>query len=174
MKIFLNPGHGGTDCGACSKHGIKEADIALNIVNLLAQKLKLNGYPYCIYQQKNTYFEISKEENKSGATLFISVHCNSATSPNAKGVEVLYRTDSGKTRADIMQKELVKSTGLTSRGIKLRTDLHVLNRTKAPAILIELAFLSNEKEEKMLKENPEKFVQGIWEAIKIYNKEKLL
>ena len=174
MKIFLNAGHGGTDCGACSKNGTKEADITLKIVNLLAKKLKLNGYPYCIYQQKNSYFEISKEENSSGATLFISIHCNSATSSSAKGVEVLYRTESGKIRADIMQKELVKSTGLTNRGIKLRTDLHVLNRTKAPAILIELAFLSNENEEKMLRENPEKFVQGIWNAIKIYNKERLL
>ena len=35
MKIFLNAGHGGTDCGACSKNGTKEADITLKIVNLL-------------------------------------------------------------------------------------------------------------------------------------------
>lgn len=174
MKIFLNAGHGGTDSGACSKSGTRECDITLNVVNLLAEKLKLNGYPYQIYQQKKTYFEISKEENKSGATLFISVHCNSCANDTAHGVEVLYSSPKGKERAKIMQEQLIKSTGLTDRGIKERKDLHVLNRTNAPAILIELAFLSNKTEEKMLKEHPEKFVQGIWESIKIYNKEKML
>lgn len=38
---------------------------------MLLNRLKLNGYPVQLYQQGATYFEISREENKSGATLFI-------------------------------------------------------------------------------------------------------
>lgn len=176
MRIFINAGHGGSDCGAVSKSGTKEADIALKVSNILIDRLKLNGYPITFYQQKKTYTEISNEENKSGATLFISIHCNSSVNSMAHGVEVLYNTYSvkGKQFAEIMQNELVKRTGLTNRGVKARSDLHVLNRTKAPAILVEMAFISNPAEEKLLKENPKMFADSIWEAIKIYNQKGML
>lgn len=176
MKIFINPGHGNTDPGVVSKNGIKESDIAATIGTMLMNRLKLNGYPVQYYQQKNGYFEISKEENRSGANLFISIHCNGATSPQAHGVEVLYCEGSqkGKELATIMQQRLVAATGLTDRGIKPRTDLHVLNRTKAPAILIETAFLSNTAEEMKLVYNPEIFVNAMWDAIKLYRVNKLI
>lgn len=176
MKIFLNPGHGGTDPGACSKSGTKESVVATKVAGILEARLKLNGYPVQVYQQKKTYFEISKEENKSGATCFISIHCNSSTNLNAHGCEVLYCTGSakGKELATITQAELVKATRLFNRGIKPRNDLHVLNRTKAPAILVELAFISNPTEEKLLIEKPEIFANAIWEAIKKFKDKNLI
>lgn len=169
MKIFINPGHGGNDPGAVSKNGLKESEVCANICNILANKLKVNGYSYQLYQQKCSLFEVSKEENKSNATLFISVHCNSAANSSAEGVETWYFRNSilGYKIAQIMQKELTKNLGLKNRGVKSSDNLHVLKRTKATAILIELAFISNEKEEKMLKEKPELFANAIWEGIKI-------
>lgn len=176
MKIFLNPGHGGTDPGAVSKSGTKESDITAKVAEILAARLKLNWYPVQVFQQSKNVYEVSKEENKSGATLFISIHCNSHTSSTANGTEVLYQKYSikGGQLAKIMQEQLIKATGLSNRGIKPRENLHVLNKTKAPAILIELAFISNRKEEKLLKEQPELFAGAIWEAIKIYKKEGLI
>lgn len=174
MKIFLNAGHGGTDPGAVSKNGTKEAEITAKIVDLLIKKLKINGYAFEAFQQRNSYFEISKVENKSKATLFISIHCNAATSPQANGVEVLFQEQSqkGKAFAKIFQTELIKKTRLANRGIKPRKDIHVLNRTIAPAVLIETAFITNPKEEEMLKNKPEIFADAIFEAIKILNKNK--
>lgn len=168
MKIFINPGHGGTDPGAVSKKGTKESEICAMICQILADKLKVNGYSFEIFQQKKTYLEISEEENKSGADLFISVHCNSSTSATAHGVETLYLPTStkGKKIAEIMQGELIKTTKLTDRGIKPRNDLHVLKRTKATAILIECAFISNPKEEALLKSKPDLFANAIFEGIK--------
>ncbi len=176
MKIFLNAGHGGNDPGAVGKSGLKEKDVAARVVKILEERLVLNGYPVQTYQEKYRYTEVSKEENKSGATLFISIHCNSAANPNAYGTEVLYypTSNKGKELAQILQKELTKSTGLYNRGIKPRGDLHVLKSTKAPAILAELAFISNVNEEKLLKEKPEIFANAIWEAIKIYKTKGLL
>lgn len=170
MKIFLNAGHGGNDPGAVSKSGTKEAEITEKICSILATRLKANYYPVEVYQQNASVYEVSRVENKSGATCFISIHCNSHTNPEAHGVETLYCPASakGKELAEIMQNILVRGTGLSNRGIKPRVDLHVLNRTKAPAILIELAFISNPKEEKLLKESPEIFASAIWEAIKTY------
>lgn len=176
MKIFLNAGHGGTDPGACSKSGTREADITAKICSILGARLKANYYPVEIYQQNSSVFEVSRVENKSGATCFISIHCNASTNPLAHGVETLYCSTStkGKQLAEIMQDCLVKGTGLSNRGIKPRTDLHVLNRTKAPAILVETAFISNKNEETILKIKPEIFASAIWEAIKIYNSRGLI
>ena len=168
MKIFINPGHGGKDPGVVSKHGICESDVASIIGTMLLNRLKLNGYPVQLYQQKDSYFEISKEENKSAATLFISIHCNGVTDPKAHGIETLYceGSEKGKKIAEIMQQELINATGLTDRGAKPRKDLHVLNRTNAPAILIETAFLSNPEEETLLTLQPGIFANAIWEGIK--------
>lgn len=176
MKIFLNPGHGGADPGACSKSGTKEAAICETICSILGKRLKLNYYPVEIYQQKNSVFEVSKVENISNSTCFISIHCNAAAASSAHGVEVLYCQGSkkGEQLAKIALEHLVKTTGLTNRGIKPRSDLHVLNRTKAPAILIETAFISNPAEEKLLKEQPELFSNAIWEAIKEFKQKGLI
>ena len=172
--IFINAGHGGADPGAVSKNGTKEADITKKVCDILCERLKLNYYPFVFYQEKNNVYQVSREENKTKSCLFISVHCNSATKKEANGVEVLYKSNRGKELAKIMQEELIKATKLYNRGIKYRDNLHVLNRTKAPAILIELAFISNPEEEKLLKNNPELFANAIWEAIKIYKTNSLI
>lgn len=176
MKIFINAGHGGVDPGACSKQGIKESDVAASIALAVVNRLKLNGYPVEYFQQKESHFEIAPVENKSGATCFISIHCNSFSNETANGIEVLYCKGSkkGERLAQIMKEELIYSTRLANRGIKAREDLTVLNRTKAPAILIELGFISNPNDLRAIVETPEKFVNGIWEAIKTYNEAKLI
>lgn len=168
MKIFINAGHGGTDPGAVSKKGTKEKDITKNIGAMLVFELIKNGFDVEFYQQKKSVNEVSKVENASKSDLFISLHCNAATSTSANGVEVLYYPTSakGKECALAVQNGLIKATKLKDRGIKPRSDLSVLKRTLACAILIELAFISNLEEEKMLIENPEIFVEGIIKGIK--------
>lgn len=176
MKIFINAGHGGTDPGACSKEGIKESEVAASIALAVVNRLKLNGYPVEYFQQKENHFEIASEENKSGATCFISIHCNAHTSESANGIEVLYckGSEKGERLAQIMKEELCYFTRLASRGIKPREDLTVLNRTKAPAILIELGFLSNPNDLRKIVQTPEAFVNAIWAAIKTYKEAKLI
>ena len=168
MKIFINAGHGGKDTGAVSKNGTKESEITKKVSSLLACKLIQGGYDIEYFKQKTSYTDVSQAENTSKSDLFISIHCNSAASASANGVEVLYYPNStkGKNCALEVQKELVKITKLKDRGIKARNDLHVLKRTKAVAILVELAFLSNPAEEKLLIENPDIFANAIFEGIK--------
>lgn len=176
MKIFINAGHGGADPGAVSKNGTKEKDITKNVAALLVYELIQKGYEVEFFQQKRNVTEVSAAESTSNSDLFISLHCNSVNNPEANGVEVLYYTKSkkGKAIAQTIQNALLSMTKLKDRHIKARDDLHILKRTLAPAILIELAFLSNEKEEKMLLENPEVFVKGILSGIEeVKNKKDL-
>lgn len=62
MKIFINPGHGGNDPGAVSKNGLKESEVCANICNILANKLKVNGYSYQLYQQNAVFLRFQKKK----------------------------------------------------------------------------------------------------------------
>ncbi|HIS89388.1 TPA: N-acetylmuramoyl-L-alanine amidase [Candidatus Avigastranaerophilus faecigallinarum] len=167
MKIFINPGHGGSDPGAISKSGVKEAVIAAEISSKLNNILINSGYKTELFQQKNSVLEVTRKECTSNSDLFISIHCNSHVNPSANGVEVLYFPSSikGKKYAEIMQQALVNITKLKNRGIIPRNNLYVLKATKAPAILIELAFLSNSKEELLLKNNQDLFINALFTGI---------
>lgn len=167
FKIFINAGHGGTDPGAVSKKGTKEADITRKVSSLLACQLIQKGFNVEFFQQNKTLSEITKVENNSNSDLFISIHCNSFSDSKANGVEVLHYPNSTKgiKLAKLVQNELVDATTLHDRGIKARSDLHVLKRTKATAILIELAFLSNPEEEKLLLDEPKIFADAIAKGI---------
>ncbi|MBP3970000.1 N-acetylmuramoyl-L-alanine amidase [Bacillus sp. WL1] len=79
--------------------------------------------------------------NSHDVDLVISYHLN-AYDGKANGVEVLYFDQ--KDLAAKVSAQLAKDIGWSNRGAKKRTDLYVLNETKAPAILIELGFIDNE------------------------------
>ncbi len=90
--------------------------------------MKLNGYQFKVYQQKDSLYDISKESNKYGADIFISIHCNSAVDPKANGTETWYYKYSikGGQIAKVMQEELIRHLGLRDRGIKSNETFHVL------------------------------------------------
>lgn len=89
--------------------------------------------------------------NDWDADYFISIHCNSAASAQAHGMETYaYKHGSqGEKLARAVHGELVKACGLTDRGVKF-ANYYVLRKTSMPAILTELAFISNSNEERLL------------------------
>jgi len=74
--------------------------------------------------------------------------------------------DQSKTLAGNIQSELVKAIGLTNRGVK-NSPFYVVKNSEMPAVLIELGFLSNPTEEKLLgsSEFQKKAAQGIYRGI---------
>lgn len=172
MKIFINAGHGGLDPGAVSNYMTKEKDITRTVAASLAAMLIEKGYNIEFFQQKENVNEVVEVEKGSSSCLFISLHCNSAANALAGGVEVLYYPTSGtgKALAGVLSKSISETLELKNRGAKPRKDLRVLNGTKAPAVLIELAFLSNPKEEELLIKEPYSFAAGIMKGIHKWEK----
>ena len=173
--IVIDAGHGGIDGGASATHGFttfKEATIALQISLKLKSYLEIGGYNVHMTRTTDTYVELvdrAKFANNIMADLFISVHCNSFTSPSATGVEVLYteksmdssvrdelismgyedpeinkqnRINQSKSLATIISKNLADSIGLVNRGAKSQ-NINVLRNTIMPAVLVECGFISN-------------------------------
>ncbi|MFB6589707.1 N-acetylmuramoyl-L-alanine amidase [Bacillus thuringiensis] len=106
--------------------------------------------------QSQNLNNIIRKSNSHAVDLVISFHLN-ASNGNGQGVEVLYYDQ--KDLAAKISAQLAKDIGWRDRGAKQRTDLAVLNGTKAPAILIELGFIDNESD--MAKWNVDKIANSI-------------
>lgn len=98
--------------------------------------------------------------NSHSVDLVISFHLN-AYNGSANGVEVCYYDQ--QSLAARVSAQLSKDIGWSNRGAKQRTDLYVLNSTKAPAILIELGFIDNEAD--MAKWDVDKIANSIVYAL---------
>jgi N-acetylmuramoyl-L-alanine amidase len=174
--IIIDPGHGGSDPGAVSE-GVEEKDVNFKIASSLFIKLNDNGYKAKLTRTNDSFIDLYDRvnlANKMKADLFVSIHNNSAFSPEAEGTETLYFPDSqeGQALARLIQNELVIYLKRTDRGIKPRGDLVVLKYTNMPAVLVECAFLSNPVERKLLQEKEFRAltVKAIYQGIDKYLK----
>ena len=94
-KIVIDPGHGGKDSGTMGTKRYKQYEKHI----ALAVSLKLGDYIAkafpdieVVYTRKTDVFlelrERTELANQSDADLFISIHCDGFTSPNASGASV--------------------------------------------------------------------------------------
>ncbi|MBO5797586.1 MAG: N-acetylmuramoyl-L-alanine amidase, partial [Clostridia bacterium] len=103
------------------------------------------------------------DANAWGADYFISLHANASDIPSASGTEALvYRL--GTTAAALGQSLLtgvMDATGLPDRGVTARPELYVLRRTRMPAVLMELGFITNGGDAALMADAPGLFAQGL-------------
>ena len=154
-RIVIDAGHGGKDPGAVnnSKH---EAIAALAIAKKVGTLLKEKGYTVKYTRSTDKYLSLSercKISNQFDADAFISIHLNAAANKEASGIETWRYANVGdttRTLAKEVQTELIAATGARDRGVKTSTTFYVLKHTKAPAVLVEAGFISNNEEAKLL------------------------
>jgi N-acetylmuramoyl-L-alanine amidase len=159
MTIVLDPGHGGKDPGASnSSAGVYEKNMALQSSLLLKKELEKEGFKVYMTRSTDQYislYERANMANELNADLFISMHINAHTKSSVKGVEVLYNPYS-TLHSEVLAKnildELVSNLGAVNRGIVGRPNLIVIRETAMPAALVELGFISNSDEVKLLQQ----------------------
>ncbi|QGU93955.1 hypothetical protein GOM49_01335 [Clostridium bovifaecis] len=174
-KVALDAGHGGTDPGAIGPNGIKEKDITLAVTLKLGAILEKQGIEVVYTRTNDTAAWLNSSEtrlktrvdiaNNANVDYFVSIHANSVDgSPTTSGIETYYyrETTSGIPLATNIQSELISKLGAKDRGIK-SSGLYVVKYTNAPAVLVELEFISNPQKEAML--NDPVYQQKYAEAI---------
>ncbi|MBC7325916.1 MAG: N-acetylmuramoyl-L-alanine amidase, partial [Moorella sp. (in: Bacteria)] len=186
-KIVLDPGHGtdpeGPDPGAIGPSGVQEKDVNLAIALKLAALLKEAGVDvYLTRNGENTPYTLAGRAyyaNDVGADLFISIHANASYSSTAAGTSTYFYappdTILGQQRverqrlATAIQQALVASVGRQDLGVK-EANFSVLRNTDMPSVLVEMAFISNPTEEKLLASPAfqAKVAEGIFKGIKMY------
>ena len=160
-RYSLHGGHNSIVQGA-NFGNRKEHVLDRQVKDAVAAKLRSLGHT--VYDdtdevgatQSQNLNNIIRNSNSHAVDLVISFHLN-ASDGNGQGVEVLYYDQ--KDLAAKISAQLAKDIGWRDRGAKQRTDLAVLNGTKAPAILIELGFIDNESD--MAKWNVDKIANSV-------------
>jgi N-acetylmuramoyl-L-alanine amidase len=151
MNVTINGGHyPGIDPGAVGATGLQEAVVVREIMQLVAGYLRPVGYTV-LEVQENGLYQIAAAAKKFGAQIFVSIHCNAAANSTAKGTETYCYSFGGQSEklAQCVQKQVVDSLGTVDRGVKT-ANFYVLRATECPAALVELAFISNPDDEKLL------------------------
>ena len=162
MKIAIDAGHGKEgDPGAVGPSGLKEADVTLALAGILSNYLICLGQEALILSRDLFSGERAVQAQKEKCDALISLHTN-AGSAQAKGIEVWFAhgNEEGRRLASSILGVLTSETGAVSRGIKDDADwrpstdwtggMGILRNFPGAAVLIELLFISNPVEEKLL------------------------
>jgi len=151
MTIVLDAGHGGYDTGAPGPRTL-EKNHTLYLIQRVAGDLRARGANVLLTRSGDYFVTLQGRvdfANTRRADLFISIHNNSSDNRAARGTETFYSTAQSVGLAREIHKELLKATGCPNRGIS-QARLFVTRKTWMPSVLLEVAFVSNPREEDYL------------------------
>lgn len=164
--IALDAGHGGSDTGAIGPTGVTEKGVTLRVAKALQKLLQAEGAT--VLMTRTTDTEVSPKKanasdveelqarcdvgNDGNADIFISMHMDSFTNSTPSGTTGYYYTKGSKASqrlAQYVSEGVVTALGTGNRGNK-SCNFYVVKHTDMPATLVEMAFISNDKEEKLM------------------------
>ncbi len=177
--VVIDAGHGGKDPGAPGCDGKTwEDDINLDIVLHLKELLDNDPDIKAFYTRTaSTYPSLDDRvalANGVDADLFISVHCNASTSKEGNGTEALYSTTQGlgngfnsESLARLCVANLASALGTKLRGIVSGDDIRIIRNSKVPVTLLEVCFISNKNDLKLIKDenNRKNAAKAIYDSI---------
>ena len=145
--VVIDPGHGGSDCGA-TRNGIYEKNITLDVSKRVAELLKKKGYEVVMTRSSDQTVSLQERveisENVS-PDVFVSIHVNSSNSEAPNGLETHYYKDNSLMLAKTVHASMLNHIKVNNRGL-FKSKFYVINHTTAPAILVEIGFISNSAE----------------------------
>ena len=168
--IVIDPGHGGVDGGAVSKDGLIEKEITLKISMFLRDFLQESGAYVVMTRETDTDLaqsqtnKLSKRKaedlmkrvhliKEKKASAVISIHLNAFPQSRYAGAQTFYHParDQNKRLASFIQYALIHQLENTNRIPKPKEDVYLLKESPVPTALVEVGFLSNPQETKLLR-----------------------
>lgn len=161
--IAIDAGHGGSDPGAIGPTNYMEKTATLAVAKRVQALLEQAGARVIMTRQDDRDVfgpkasdveELNARStvaNNRKADVFLSIHMNAFTDPSVGGTSTYYyqKTKYDSMLAQALQTSLVEAGKLQDRRVN-QANFYVIKRTRMPAALIELAFISNPDEEKLL------------------------
>jgi len=182
IKIYIDQGHNPRNPNSGAEgNGYREQDITYSVGIELAALLNANQN-FEVLTSRKTPSEILgtsnatslrtrvDEANNWGADYFISIHTNASVIPSAEGTEgYVYSFNSpAKEFSRSIVDEISSISGFPNRGIFENPAFYVLRKTRMPATLIELGFITNKEEADLMASRPQLFAEGIYNGILKY------
>ena len=168
--VILDAGHGGIDGGAVSCTGKTESGINLEIALKLEPLFGLMGYDTRMIRREDISIHTGgdtiaqkkmsdlKERvrivNDTPGGFLISIHQNTFQDSRYSGAQVFFaQTEGSRAMADAVQQRLAYALDPSNtRKCKPSTGVYLMEHIERPGILVECGFLSNLREESMLRD----------------------
>ena len=157
-NIMLDPAHGGHDDkgneGYC---GSQEKDINLAICLYLEEELQKLGASVYMTRKEDEQIPIMQRAAMANAIkdldFFISIHQNHFKYPCISGSEIYYYRGDKEARdlGKVIMDEIFTDLGLINRGVK-RAEFFLLRDVNVSSLHIEVAYISNPRDESLLVE----------------------
>ncbi|MGI6263495.1 MAG: N-acetylmuramoyl-L-alanine amidase family protein [Succiniclasticum sp.] len=162
-NITIDPGHGGSDPGAIGLKGNKEKTSTLAISNYLRQYLEERGAKvsmtrttdvdvYGPYASGHDELQARVDvASRNKADVFVSIHHNANNNRSIGGIGTYYypKTSYDSRLARLVQAQMMKATQMNNYGTP-QANFYVVKRSSMPAVLCEIGFISNQREEKLI------------------------
>ena len=145
--------------------GLREGDLNLRVALRLRSLLERAGVRVVLTRTKTAGTSMgniarARIANRANAALFLRIHADGSTDPSARGTHTLHPalrkgwTDDvyaeSRRAAQIVQRELRASLGFPDRGLQERSDFTGFNWADVPVILVEMGFMTNRTEDRLL------------------------
>jgi bla regulator protein BlaR1 len=162
--VFIDPGHGGTDDGAVysppESPEVKEKELNLAIALRLAELLEQSGIQVVMTRQDDSTVQLDERidmVNSSQAALLVSIHQDFAPDETANGTTTYYylsdnmpaKEVTSEKAAQVLQANLMQHLDTQDRGTRT-AKLRMLSDTQIPAVMTNIAYLSNESDREKL------------------------
>ena len=155
LTIAVDAGHGGENIGATGiATMIKEKEYTLLIAKELEKVLKQKKAKVIMTRAKDTalsMYERITSLSKANPDLLISIHLNSSSKDSISGVSTYYRYIGFRPLSQAILKSMLQ-TGLNEFGNVGNFNFSLNGPTDYPNCLVEVAFLSNKKDEKKIRD----------------------
>ena len=159
IKIFIDQGHNPRNINAGAEgFGLREQDITYNVGKFLAELLN-----------QDSRFEVRTSRN-SPDDYFLSIHANANTNPDINGTEMYVYKENSQAYflAEHILENITNILKTKDNGVRVRPSLYVLKNTNMPAVLIELAYITNQRDSEKLRDNQREFARGIYDGLLNY------
>lgn len=132
--VALDPGHGGEDPGAIGPNGTREKDIVLQVAHRLRDRINsanVNGNPMRAFLTRDADFFVPlhvrvQKARRVQADLFVSIHADAFTNPDARGASVFALSQRGASSSAARWLANKENDADKVGGINIRAeDLHV-------------------------------------------------
>lgn len=150
--VVIDPGHGGADPGAVGPTGKTEKEVCLALGRSLRDALRRRGMNAILTRGADAEVWLAPRLaliERWRADVFVSLHANSHTTPDATGVETYWREGPSQAFADAVHRTVASLIHRPDRGTK-QERLYVLRHPRVPSLLFEAGFISNPGEERLL------------------------
>ncbi|SMB89359.1 N-acetylmuramoyl-L-alanine amidase [Thermanaeromonas toyohensis ToBE] len=154
-RIGLDPGHGGPDPGAVGASGLMEKEVTLEVALMLGERLSIAGCDVVFSRREDVDVSLPERValfNRAKVDLVVSLHVNSSSSQEASYLSTYILAPGGQAEkaARFIQKEMVEALKWPDGGVR-EANFYILRETEAPAVLVEMGFLSHPQEEAALR-----------------------